>query len=49
MKTLDDLLRAAFDAGVEHGEDIALLEERGCMGEGPSKPTFEEWRAGLSA
>lgn len=48
-KTLDALLREAFEAGRKRGEDETLLVERGCFGDSLTVLDFDEWRAGLTA
>lgn len=44
MKTFDEILRAAFEAG----KDYANSQEYGTSG-ADLAPDFDEWRAGLSA
>lgn len=50
MKTFDEILKAAYEAGYERGADDALFEERGTGPRDYNVPaSFDEFRAGLSA
>ena len=48
MKTFDELLEAAFEAGYDRGADDVAQEERGVGPHTGRPPSYEEWRASLS-
>lgn len=48
MKSFDEVLKAAYDAGYAAGSDDESYNARGVGPHTDREPTFEEWRASLS-